>query len=154
MIEHQRPLIGTFLMLIRDGKLLLQKRNSGALNGIYTPVSGHVDGSENVIEALVREAWEEAGIILNPSDLTVKVVAHLPNAPYKNGYADIINFFCFTDKYEGIIENKEPDKCESLKFYDLKNLPKEMMSHIFEVLKAYETNQTYIVWNTKSTKHT
>lgn len=151
---HQRPLIGTHLMLIQDGKLLLQKRNSGALQGVYTPVSGHVDGHETVIEALVREAKEEAGIILNPNDLVVKVVAHLPNAPYKGSHQDIINFFCFTDVYSGKIENKEPDKCESLAFYDLDNLPSAMMNHIFDVLKAYQKGQTYVVWHDNDAKHT
>lgn len=154
MDEHQRPLIGTHLMLIKDGKLLLQKRNSGALKGIYTPVSGHVDGHETVIEALVREAMEEAGIVINPSNLAVKVVAHLPNAPYKGGYQDIINFFCFTDKFAGTIENREPDKCESLEFYDLENLPIDMMSHVFDVIKAYKSGQTYVVWHGKDAKHT
>lgn len=152
--EHQRPLIGAHLMLIKNNKLLLQKRNSGALKGVYTPISGHVDGHETVIEALVREAQEEADIILNPKDLEVKIVAHLPNAPYKGGHQDIINFFCFTDKFEGEIKNKEPDKCESLDFYDLDNLPSELMSHIFEVLKAYKLGQTYVVWHGNDAKHT
>ncbi len=152
--EHQRPLIGTHLMLIQNGRLLLQKRNSGALKGVYTPVSGHVDGHETVIEALVREAKEEAGIVIRPEDLEVKVIAHLPDAPYKGRREDIINFFCFTDKYEGVLENKEPEKCESLAFYDVENLPADLMNHIFDVIKAYKSGQTYVVWHGKNAKHT
>ena len=62
---HQTPFIGAHLMLIQNNKILLQKRKGGHLDGWYSPVSGHVDKGENIIEALVREAKEEADIILN-----------------------------------------------------------------------------------------
>lgn len=142
---YQRPLIGAHLMLIVDNKLLLQKRKDGALAGVYTPVSGHVDEKENVIEAIVREAKEEAGIVIYPKDLEVSVVAHLPDAPYKGGRADIINFFIFTDKFEGEISNREPDRCEDMRFYSLDNLPKNLMLNVFEAIKAHENGISYIV---------
>lgn len=146
---HQMPLIGVHLMLIQDGKLLLQKRKGGVLDGTFTPVSGHVDKHEGVITALIREAKEEANIDLNESDLKIEVVAHLPDAPYKGGFQDIINFFVFTDKYSGTIRNNEPDKTESFDFYDLNNLPDKLMSHIFEVLKAYKEGRNYFVYQCK-----
>ena len=146
---HQTPYIGVHLMLIQDGKLLLQHKIAGTLNGIYTPISGHVDKGEGVIEALVREAKEEADITLNPNDLKVSVVAHLLDAPYKGGTADIINFFIFTDKYEGTIRNMEPDKTDSLAFYDLDHLPDMLMSHIFDVLKVHQKGENYFVWQKK-----
>lgn len=145
-IPHQRPLIGVHLMLIQNGKLLLQKRKGGILDGIYTPLSGHVDEHEDVITALIREAKEEANIELNQSDLKIQVIAHLPDAPYKGRFEDIINFFVFTDKYKGTIHNNEPDKTESFAFYDLDNLPDKLMSHIFEVLKAYQEKCNYFVY--------
>ncbi len=144
---HQTPYIGVHLMLIQNGKLLLQERKGGFLDGYYSPVSGHVDKGESVIDALIREAKEEAGIILDKDDLKVNVIAHLLDAPYKGGRADIMNYFVFVDRYRGIIENKEPDKTKSLDFYDLKELPNKLMKHIFEVLKAYERGDNYIVIN-------
>lgn len=143
---HQTPFIGVHLMLIQNGKLLLQKRKGEALDGVFTPVSGHVDKEEGVIDALVREAKEEAGIILHPSELKISVVAHLLDAPYKGEYRDIINFFVFTDRYEGTITNNEPDKTVSLDFYDITNLPENLMKHIFNVLDAYQKGENYIVW--------
>ncbi len=142
---HQTPYIGVHLMLIKDNKILLQERKGGFTDGIFTPVSGHVDKGEGVIDALIREAKEEAGIILRKEDLKISVIAHLLDAFYKGGRADIINYFIFTDKYEGKIENKEPDKIKRLEFFDLNMLPDKLMSHIFEVLKAYERNENYIV---------
>ena len=142
---YQKPFIGTYLMLIKDGKLLLQCRKGGPLDGVYTPVAGHVDERENVIEAIVREAKEEAGIIVNPDDLQVSVIAHLPDTNYKGGRADIINFFCFTDKYQGEVQNQEPDICSNLGFYDLTDLPANIMKQILQVLEAYNKQQLYLV---------
>ena len=51
---HQRPYIGVHLMLIQDGKLLLQRRKGFLGQELYIPVSGHVDIGETSIEALVR----------------------------------------------------------------------------------------------------
>ena len=144
---HQTPYIGVHLMLIQNGKLLLQERKGGFLNGYYSPVSGHVDKGEGVIDALIREVKEESGIILEKDSLKVNVIAHLLDAPYKGRRADIMNYFIFTDVYKGVIENKETDKTKSLDFYDLKALPDKLMSHIFDVLKAYERGDNYIVIN-------
>lgn len=144
---HQTPYIGVHLMLIQDGKLLLQERKGGFTDGYFTPVSGHVDKGEGVIDALIREAQEEAGIILKKETLKIKVIAHLLDAPYKGRRADIINYFVFTDTYTGVIENREPDKTKTLAFYDLNDLPDKLMSHIFEVLKAYKRGDNYVVIN-------
>lgn len=144
---HQTPYIGVHLMLIQEGRLLLQERKGGFTDGIYTPVSGHVDKGEGVIDALVREAKEEAGIILNKENLKISVIAHLLDAPYKGKRADIINYFIFTDCYEGVIENKEPDKTKTLAFYDMDKLPNKLMSHIFEVINAYKRGDNYVVLN-------
>ncbi len=144
--EHQTPYIGVHLMLIKDGQLLLEQRKGGALDGYYLPVSGHVDKGEGLIDAMCREAKEEANIVLDPKDLKISVVAHLLDAPYKFHTSDIINFFIFTDKYAGEIKNMEPDKTASLAFYDLDNLPDALLAHIKEIIQAYKNGENFIVW--------
>lgn len=53
----------TYLLLIKSGKILLQRRfNTGWKDGKYTLISGHLDGQETIAQAMVREAEEEAGI--------------------------------------------------------------------------------------------
>ena len=76
----------------------------------------------------------------------------MPQAPYKGRREDIINFFCFTDKYQGEIKNNEPDKCEDIAWYDIDNLPENLMKHIFDVIKAYKNGQKYVVWRYDDTK--
>lgn len=142
---HQTPFIGVHLMLIQNNKILLQKRKGGHLDGWYSPVSGHVDKGENIIEALVREAKEEADIVLNATDLKIGVIGHLLDVPYKGTIQNIINFFIFTDKYEGIIQNKEPDKTESLAFYDINNLPSQTFQMVKKAIKTFQNGENFFV---------
>ena len=72
MVEKERftSRLAVYLVLIRDGKILLSLRqNTGFSDGLYSLVSGHVDAGESVRHAIIREAQEEAAITINPQDL-------------------------------------------------------------------------------------
>jgi len=52
-----------FLILIKKNKILLSRRcNTGHYDGYYGLVSGHLNGGESMIRALIREAKEEANL--------------------------------------------------------------------------------------------
>ena len=60
------------LILIKENKVLLMKRcNTGYMNGYYGMVSGHLEKNESLKQAMVREAFEEVGIIINEEDLKI-----------------------------------------------------------------------------------
>ena len=51
-----------YLILIQKKNILLLRRfNTGWEDGNYSLISGHLDGKESVIQAMIREAEEEAG---------------------------------------------------------------------------------------------
>ena len=53
--------VAVHLFLIKDGRILLLRRfNTGYEDGNFTVVAGHVDGNESYIDAMLREAKEEA----------------------------------------------------------------------------------------------
>ena len=144
-IPPQQPLLGAHLLLIQDGKILLEKRKGGYYDGKYDLVCGHTEKGETIIEAIVREAKEESNISLNPNNLEVKVIVHEIDTPYKGKLADIIKILVFTDSYEGQINNNEPDRCSELNFYPLDNLPAETIPYIKEAIEAFQTGKIYIV---------
>lgn len=144
-MEHQKPLIGAYLLLIKDNQLLLQKRRGGVLDGVYTPIAGHTEENETVIDAIIREAKEEANIKLCKKDLGVKVVIQRPRAFYKGIPTDIIDFFILATTYQGKILNKEPDKCSEIAFYPLNKLPEHTMPHVKKALKAYFNQKNFII---------
>lgn len=145
MVKHQQPLIGAYLILIENNKILLQKRKGGVLDGQYSPVAGHTEEGETVIDAIIREAREEANIILKAEDLKVKVISQRPNAPYKGTPTDIIDFYILATRYQGKLHNNEPNKCYEFIFSPLDELPKETISHVQKAIKAYLHNEDFII---------
>jgi ADP-ribose pyrophosphatase YjhB (NUDIX family) len=145
----QTPLIGAYLLLVIDGKVLLSKRNDskykGEYDGKYSLVAGHTDKGETVIEAVIREAFEEANIEVKAEDLEVKVVLHRPNAHYKGKFVDIIDFFILAKTYGGELKNNEIERCSELAFYPLNDLPKETIPYVREALRAFQKGDVYIV---------
>ena len=60
--------VAVHLILKHTGKILLLRRyNTGYEDGNYSVVSGHLEQGETVIQAMIREAKEEAGIDLSDS---------------------------------------------------------------------------------------
>nr|DAJ86510.1 MAG TPA: NUDIX hydrolase [Caudoviricetes sp.] len=144
-MKHQQPFIGAYLLLIKNNQLLLEKRLGGILNGKYTPIAGHTESGETVIDAIIREAKEEADINLKADDLEVKVIIQRPSAQYKGTPTDIIDFFIFAENYSGEISNKEPEKCSEIAFYPLNNLPKDTLPHVKKAVQAYFDGQCFLV---------
>ena len=99
--------IAVFLILKKENKIYLQLRKNCSFEGMYGAVGGHVDGGETIINAVIREAKEEVGIDVSKSDLILKTICH-SNA----GGKEYIQFFFVCDKWLGMLENKEKDKCE------------------------------------------
>ena len=96
-----------YLVLNKDGKVLLLRRyNTGYQDGNYSLVAGHLDGSETVKQCIIREAREEAGIIMRSEDLKVVHVMHKRSSEERE-YFDI---YLRAERWEGDVENTEPDK--------------------------------------------
>lgn len=124
-----------YLLLINDGKVLLSKRqNTGWEDGNYTLVSGHIDGSESVIDAMIREAKEEIGIKIRPDDLKVVGVMH------RKANHEYVDFFLTVDKWDGDVKNMEPDICEKLSLFEIGNLPSNIVESMRIGLENYQNN--------------
>lgn len=123
--------MAAYLVLERDGEfLLLQRKNTGYKDGMYSLVSGHVDEGEKFTRAMVREAEEEVGIEIAEEDLEVFEVLHR-NSEERT----YINVFFEAEAWEGRPENMEPEKCGGLKWVDRENLPDNTVYYVEEVLR-------------------
>ncbi|MEK7188052.1 MAG: NUDIX domain-containing protein [Patescibacteria group bacterium] len=140
MKEHFKFVSAAYLFLVKDNQILLLRRaNTGFEDGNYGVVSGHLDGGETVIAAMVREAQEEAGITIAPSDLRVVHVMHR-----RMSDGERINFFLTTERWQGEPINKEPHKCDDLSWFPLDNLPENMIAY---VRSAFERSQKGILFS-------
>jgi ADP-ribose pyrophosphatase YjhB (NUDIX family) len=120
-----------YLILRRQEEILLARRcNTGFQDGNYSLVSGHVEAGESVTAALIREAYEEAGIVLSPE--AAKFV-HLIHRKSEDGLY-YFDFFFTADEWTGEITNCEPHKCDDLRWFSQTRLPLNLVSYVRDVL--------------------
>jgi 8-oxo-dGTP diphosphatase len=123
--ERFRLLSTVHLLLIRNSRILLLRRfNTGYEDGNYSVVAGHLNGNEEVKEAMIREAREEAGIELARGNLKVVGVMH------RRAVEERIDFFFTARTWFGEIINKEPEKCDQLGWFRVDQLPDNVISYV------------------------
>lgn len=148
MSEHEFMLHLTVeVLLIRENKILLMKRqNTGYEDGKYSVVGGHLEAGEDFKSAIVREAKEEANITLNAEDLKLVSIVHS-----KGATDNYVNIFFSAHNYSGDIRNNETDKCLELKWFDIDNLPDDIIEIDKRVINNYKDNSNnYLIefgWN-------
>lgn len=136
IMERFKLVVAVHLILIKNGKILLLRRyNTGYEDGNYSFVAGHMDGNESVIQAMKREALEEAGIQIKEEDLQIAHVMHR-----KTPERESIDYFLTCQKYTGQVQIMEKDKCDELSFYDLNHLPNNMIPYIKQALEHYSNH--------------
>ncbi|MBI2644533.1 MAG: NUDIX domain-containing protein [Candidatus Wildermuthbacteria bacterium] len=106
------------LILQKGEKIFLSlRKNTGWHDGEYSLPSGHLEGNETLLEAMTREAKEEIGITVASEDLRLVHVMHR-----KQSDQERIDFFFSATKWSGEPENKEPEKCGGLGWYEIPSL--------------------------------
>ena len=142
MKERYQSKVAVSLILTRltdDGKeVLFQRRcNTGYMDGKYEiSCSGHLEKGESLSNAMIREAKEELGIEIQEKDLQLVFVNH----SYKEDY---IQIYFTTQKYKGSPQIIEKDKCDDLRWFNINNLPNNIMDRIEQAIKCIESGVLY-----------
>jgi 8-oxo-dGTP pyrophosphatase MutT (NUDIX family) len=129
--------VDVFLILRdREGRLLLGLRAVHLwAGGQWNVVSGKADVGEDVVTAVIREAHEEAGLVLTGSDLTPAAAVHYRN---RNGQPRV--GFAFHARHDpdrhGAAVNTEPHKCDALGWYDPDDLPQPLERYTATMLEV------------------
>ena len=120
------------MIITKDNKILVQKRKGSKLwPGYYALPAGHIDEGENQYEAMVREAKEELGVIMDPADIINSYVV------LRRNYFDIdgkklenyIDYYFEINNYIGEAKIMEEDKCDELIWVDPNNLPEPFINY-------------------------
>ena len=139
--EYHKITCAVYLIPEKDEKILLLRRfNTGYEDGKYSLVAGHVDKDESVIQTMVREAGEEAGIFIRPENLEL---AHIMHRMKKKENDERIDFFFRCRSWEGEIKNMEPHKCDDLSWFSPKAIPENTIDYIKTALKLADKGQIY-----------
>ena len=138
--ERFKLVPASYLVLIKDNKILLLRRyNTGYEDGNYSMIAGHLDGDETFIQAIIREAREEAGLEVSPDNLEVIHVMHRK----KETTHERIDIFIQAKEWRGEIKNLEPKKCDDLSWFDMDNLPGNVIPYVKHAIECIRERRVY-----------
>lgn len=131
--ERFKLIPAVYLVLRQDNKVLLLRRaNTGYQDGKYGLIAGHLDGDELGTVAMAREAKEEAGIDVDPNKLRFVHVVHRLSRDQAG--QERIDLFYELTEWQGQLQNAEPEKCDDLSWFDINDLPDNMLPFVRRVL--------------------
>ena len=124
-----------YVVLRRDDEVLLQLRQgTGYRDGFWALVAGHLEAGESIVDAAVREAAEEAGVVVDPADLRPLTTIHRfeVGGPPVEQRCDV--FFEAT-RWRGEPARLESDTAERIGWFSLDRLPEPVVPHELVVLE-------------------
>jgi len=136
--ERFKLVSAVHMFLVRDDQVLLLRRfNTGYEDGNYSVVAGHLNGSEEVKAAAIREAREEVGIRIAAHDLQVVGVMH------RKSDDERVGFFLAATSWSGQVTNMEPDKCDQLAWFRFDDLPDSVIPYVRRALDNYRRGRWF-----------
>jgi 8-oxo-dGTP pyrophosphatase MutT (NUDIX family) len=112
-MSRRGAILSVYVLLLREEEVfLLRRANTGWMDGAWTVVAGHVEPNESVSEAAIREAGEEAGVVIAPQDLRVLGAMHRRGEEGQ----DRVDWFYTSTRWRHEARNAEPDKCSEVKW--------------------------------------
>jgi len=124
-------------MVLKDGKVLLGKRNGSHGAGEYAWPGGHFEYMESFEDCAKREVMEETGMEIQ----NVRFLRLMNLKMYApKHYVDI---GLIAEWKSGEPEVKEPEKCEGWTWYDLDQLPQPLFATIPSFIEAYKTGKNF-----------
>ncbi|MFJ9411423.1 NUDIX domain-containing protein [Streptomyces sp. NPDC101393] len=135
-------IIGVHLYLEdADGRVLLGLRHP---NSAYAPsmhhfLAGHCE-RESAVACVVREAHEEAGLVIDPGDVELAHVVHLVDAP---GDTPRMQVVFRARSWSGTPEVREPDKCVGWRFWNPEDLPEQVVPYTRVAINGIRAGRLY-----------
>lgn len=145
MSKHFKIYSAVFPILLKDGKILLHKRkNTGYMDGKWDLAgTGHVEEGETAREAVVRECFEELGININVEDVEFCHLSH--RVGISDGFDYNYIYFIVSD-FSGNPTIKEKDKNAEIRWFNLDDLPADIIPDRKEAIKASFNGIYYSEW--------
>ena len=118
IIMEKRPFVGVAVIVIKNQKVLLGKRKNSHGSGTWQFPGGHLEFNESIKDCARRELFEETGI----------KIKNIRLGPYTNDIFEkekkhYITLFVVADYDSGVLELKEPEKCEKWDWFEWGKLP-------------------------------
>jgi 8-oxo-dGTP diphosphatase len=137
-------------VIIRKGNkiLFVLREHTGYADGMYALPGGHVEHQERFSAAAVRETLEEVGVVVHTDSLNpILAMQRLGRSA-----DDVrVGWFFEAATWDGVPQNKEPDRHAAIAWFDADNLPYEkIMAFQSEGLRAISQGLSFMElgWDT------
>ncbi|MFF3412098.1 NUDIX domain-containing protein [Streptomyces sp. NPDC002742] len=134
--------VGVHLHLEDDeGRVLLGLRHpeSRYAGDTWHYLAGRCE-QESATACLVREAWEEAGLVIDPVDVDLAHVAHVVDTP---GGQPLMLLVFRARRWKGTPEVREPDKCLDWRWWGKHELPDRLVPYTRTAIAGITEGRTY-----------
>ena len=113
----------------RRTRVLLQlRRGTGYMDGYWAcGAAGHVEAGESAVQAVVREAAEEIGVV--PENLLPLTAMHRSNDVGGAALEQRVDFFFTARRWRGEPTMAEPGRSAGLRWFALDELPERVPPH-------------------------
>ncbi len=127
------------LILYHQGKILLLKQTR-INGGNYTLVGGTIEKRETAKVSLIRESYEEAGLILTEKNLKL---VHVLQKMKRNEQRLVLYFKAH--RWEGKLKARETHKFKKAEWFYLNNLPNNITPTVQQAILQYRLGNAYSV---------
>ena len=134
--QHYQAIVDVHLLLMRDRRVLLGRRvNTGYGDGAYEPPSSRLAERETIVEAAIRVAAAQTGIVLSPSHVSLAHVMHDVSG------AGRIAFFLTADGWDGEpgggTDSHSAASYSDFDWFDVDDLPANMIDRARVAVRNY-----------------
>lgn len=132
--------VGVHLYLEREGKVLLGLRHpdSAYAGNVHHALAGHCE-RESAAACLAREAWEEAGLVVDPAGAELVHVVHVVDAA---GGPPRIQLFLRAEA-RGEPAVYEPDRCVSWDWWPVDALPDPIVPYTRAAIEGIRAGRLF-----------
>lgn len=136
-MEPERPKVGTSVLIVKDGRVLLGMRLNAHGEGQYAFPGGHLEHMESVHACVTREIAEECG--LEVENLRFLRALNLKAYAPKH-YVDI---GMIAEWKAGEPQVLEPSKCAGWDWYHPDALPSPRFEGVDQAVEAWKTGRAF-----------
>ncbi|MEV0373331.1 NUDIX domain-containing protein [Streptomyces sp. NPDC050636] len=141
--KHAFTVIGVHLYLENtEGQVLLGLRHpdSAYAGELWHFLAGHCEQGESAVAGLVREAEEEAGLLIRPQDIEFVHAVHLVDEP---GTQPRLQLVFRAWEWAGQTDLREPDKCLAWHWWDPTHLPDQIVPYTRTAIDGIREGRLY-----------
>jgi len=117
-MEKTRPGVG--VVVVKGNQVLMGKRLGKFAKGFWSFSGGNLEEGETIEDCAKRELFEETGLIAK----TLLIGPWETSAEIDGKH--YLSRFVFVTEFEGVLQNKEPHKCEGWLWFDWEHLPEPL----------------------------